>query len=182
MSFRTAFCTFLLLACPLASPAVADEADAPTLLPDSTISARTGVQTLLDYAKTHLGIGYKFGGTSPESGFDCSGFVRHVFDQTAGMVLPHNARAISLFGRKIGVAELQPGDLVFYNTLRRTYSHVGIYLGDNRFIHSASRGGGIEIVNMKESYWSKRFNGARRVIAAESLASLIQAGNTPVER
>ena len=121
-------------------------------------------QNTLGYALSLVGVNYKFGGTSPETGLDCSGFVSHVFREAADMVLPHNAKAISMFGKKIAIAELKPGDLVFYNTMRHTYSHVGIYLGDNKFVHSSVTGRGVEVVNMKESYWAKRFNGARRML------------------
>lgn len=130
-----------------------------------TSSIDKASETLM-YALSLVGVNYKYGGKSPETGLDCSGFVSHVYQQAAGLILPHNARAISMFGHKIAISELQPGDLVFYNTMRHAYSHVGIYLGDNRFIHSASTGSGVEVVNMNGNYWVKRFNGARRVITA----------------
>lgn len=110
------------------------------------------------------GVRYRYGGTSPDTGFDCSGFVRYVFREAANISLPHNARAISQIGEIISRQQLEPGDLVFYNTMRSAFSHVGIYLGDNRFIHAPSSGGGVEIVNMNEAYWAKRFDGARRII------------------
>lgn len=131
------------------------------------------VQGTLGYALSLVGVNYKFGGTSPETGLDCSGFVRYVFKQAGDMILPHNAKAISMFGKKIAIADLQPGDLVFYNTMRHTYSHVGIYLGDNKFVHSSVTGRGVEVVDMKESYWVKRFNGARRMLTAQAQAQTI---------
>lgn len=109
------------------------------------------------------GIRYKFGGNSPETGFDCSGFVRYVYQQATNLTLPHGARAISQLGKTIPKNELQPGDLVFFNTLRSTFSHVGIYLGNNRFIHSPSSGGGVRVEDMQSAYWSKRYNGAQRI-------------------
>jgi cell wall-associated NlpC family hydrolase len=118
--------------------------------------------SLLKYALSLVGVNYKYGGKSPETGLDCSGFVRYVYQQAAGLILPHNARAISMFGKKIAISELQPGDLVFYNTMRHTFSHVGIYLGENKFIHASVTGRGVEVVDMNENYWVKRFNGARR--------------------
>ena len=117
---------------------------------------------LMLQALSLTGIRYRYGGDSPATGFDCSGFVRYVFNQI-GTLLPRSASDISQLGRKVDRDELQPGDLVFFNTLRRPFSHVGIYLGDQRFIHSPSRGGQIEIVNMAERYWDRRYNGARRV-------------------
>jgi len=109
------------------------------------------------------GVKYKYGGTSPETGFDCSGFVRYVFQQASDLTLPHGARAISQLGQAITVDQLQPGDLVFFNTLKTAFSHVGIYVGNNRFIHAPTNGGGVHIVNLNDEYWAKRFNGARRV-------------------
>lgn len=110
-----------------------------------------------------LGIHYKYGGTTPESGLDCSGLVRYVFKEAWGADLPRTAEEISHLGQHIDTKDLQPGDLVFYNTLRRGFSHVGIYLGDNKFIHSPSAGGAVRIESMDISYWKKRFNGARRI-------------------
>lgn len=111
------------------------------------------------------GIRYKYGGTSPESGFDCSGFVRYVYQQASNLTLPHSARAISQVGKTIPKNELQPGDLVFFNTLKSAFSHVGIYIGNNRFIHSPSSGGGVRVEDMQKGYWEKRFNGAQRIEA-----------------
>lgn len=118
---------------------------------------------LILHAMGFLGINYRYGGDTPETGFDCSGLVNYVFNQAAGLVLPRNALAISKVGETVTRHELQPGDLVFFNTLRRPFSHVGIYLGEQRFIHSPSRGGQVEIVDMSQRYWQKRFNGARRI-------------------
>lgn len=110
-----------------------------------------------------LGIRYKRGGTTPENGLDCSGFVRYVFMDALGAELPRTSREISKVGDRVETKDLQPGDLVFYNTLRRGFSHVGIYLGDNKFIHSPSAGGQVRVESMDISYWKKRFNGARRI-------------------
>ncbi|MES2933889.1 MAG: C40 family peptidase [Pseudomonadota bacterium] len=110
-----------------------------------------------------IGIRYKFGGNSPESGLDCSGLVRYVFKESWGAILPRTAEEISHVGAQVETANLQPGDLVFYNTLRRSFSHVGIYLGDNKFVHSPSKGGKVRIESMDIAYWKKRFNGARRI-------------------
>lgn len=124
-------------------------------------------QEILMNALSLTGVKYAYGGKSPETGFDCSGFVRYVFQQAANLTLPHGARAISQLGQTIPVEQLQPGDLVFFNTLHRAFSHVGIYMGDGKFIHAPSSGGGIHVVNMNDSYWAKRFNGARRLPATE---------------
>ncbi|HJV76502.1 MAG TPA: C40 family peptidase [Noviherbaspirillum sp.] len=110
-----------------------------------------------------IGIRYKFGGTAPESGLDCSGLVRYLFKDVWGTDLPRTSEEISRVGEQVDTHDLQPGDLVFYNTLRRAFSHVGIYLGDNKFIHSPSTGGQVRIESMDVGYWKSRFNGARRI-------------------
>lgn len=121
------------------------------------------MQEVLLNALSLTGVKYKYGGKSPETGFDCSGFVRYVFQQATNLTLPHGARAISQLGQAIPIDQLQPGDLVFFNTLKSAFSHVGIYLGDGRFIHAPSSGGGIKVVDMNDRYWANRFNGARRL-------------------
>ncbi|MGL5004085.1 MAG: C40 family peptidase [Casimicrobium sp.] len=113
-----------------------------------------------------VGVNYKFGGNTPDTGLDCSGFVRYVFQQATGISLPRSAREQAKVGQTVDKDQLQPGDLVFFNTRRFQFSHVGVYLGDNRFIHSPSRGGSVEVVNFDNSYWQKTFNGARRVLGA----------------
>jgi len=125
--------------------------------------ASTSVQTTLDSALDLIGIRYKRGGNSPETGFDCSGFVRHVFKEGMGIYLPRSSKEIAKTSEEVDKRELQPGDLVFFNTMRRTFSHVGIYLGDNKFVHSPRAGGKVRIEDLRERYWTKRFNGARRV-------------------
>ena len=126
--------------------------------------ASANVQDALEQALDLIGIRYRRGGTSPETGFDCSGFVDHVFREGLGLYLPHNAKQISKTGEAVARNELQPGDLVFFNTMRRAFSHVGIYLGDNKFVHAPRSGGKVRVEDMSESYWKKRFNGARRVV------------------
>lgn len=110
-----------------------------------------------------LGVPYKRGGNSAESGFDCSGFVKAMFEQTAGLVLPRRAADQAAATQSITKSELQPGDLVFFNTLRSAFSHVGIYVGDNKFIHSPRTGSVVRVEDMRIGYWSSRFDGARRV-------------------
>ncbi|TMG79333.1 MAG: NlpC/P60 family protein [Betaproteobacteria bacterium] len=109
------------------------------------------------------GVPYRRGGESPETGFDCSGLVAHVYREAFGIQLPHNARAQSRVGRRVSLDQLEAGDLVFYNTERRPYSHVGIYLGDDRFIHAPRPGAAVRVENMRTDYWVRRFDGARRI-------------------
>jgi cell wall-associated NlpC family hydrolase len=122
-----------------------------------------------------IGIRYKRGGSTPENGLDCSGFVRYVFKDAVGEDLPRTSHEISKVGENIQTKDLQPGDLVFYNTLRRGFSHVGIYLGDNKFIHSPSAGGQVRIESMEIGYWKKRFNGARRINEEQKPVTPLQA-------
>lgn len=115
-------------------------------------------------AMNFLGVRYKRGGNTAEQGFDCSGFTRYVFEHSLGLVLPRRAdeqaRQAGLLSVKSD--ELKPGDLVFFNTMRRAFSHVGIYVGEGKFIHAPRTGGEVRIEDMRQSYWAKRFNGARR--------------------
>jgi cell wall-associated NlpC family hydrolase len=110
-----------------------------------------------------LGVPYKRGGTSEEKGFDCSGFVRHMYEKSVGLVLPRRAEEQAKVTEEISRSELKPGDLVFFNTLKRTFSHVGIYVGDGKFIHAPRPGKAVRVDDMREAYWQQRFNGARRV-------------------
>lgn len=117
------------------------------------------------YAVSLVGSPYRLGGNSPETGLDCSGLVGHVFKQVAGIVLPRDSRAISDVAQPLAQVDLQPGDLVFFNTLNRAFSHVGIYLGDNRFVHAtSSRTNTVMVSSLADRYWRTRFDGARRVV------------------
>lgn len=131
-----------------------------------TAGSNAAPQDLTALARSLVGTPYRYGGNSPDSGFDCSGFVGYVFRQSLNIDLPRSSQEIYRLGQPVEPAQLRPGDLVFYNTLRRAFSHVGIYLGEDRFIHSPSSGGGIRVENMQMSYWRKHFNGARRIIAS----------------
>ncbi|MCC7006122.1 MAG: C40 family peptidase, partial [Ottowia sp.] len=110
-----------------------------------------------------IGVRYRYGGDTPDSGLDCSGFVRYVFNDTLGFSLPRRSADMSRVGEKITKDELEPGDLVFFNTMKRAFSHVGIYVGDNKFVHAPSTGSQIRVDDMQAAYWSHRYNGARRV-------------------
>ena len=127
-------------------------------------SVRDTASDLVMQAMNFLGVPYRRGGNTEETGFDCSGFTRLVFENSVGLVLPRRAdeqaRAAGLLN--INRQELKPGDLVFFNTMKRTFSHVGIYVGDDKFIHSPRTGSEVRIEDMRDSYWSRRFTGARR--------------------
>ena len=151
---------------PAIVPAATDSANKPNIAE----RVRDGASGMVLTAMNFLGVPYRFGGNSEDEGFDCSGFTRHVFALALGLVLPRRsqeqANAAGLVD--IGADELAPGDLVFFNTLRRTFSHVGIYIGGGKFIHAPRTGSEVRIEDMRSSYWARRFDGARRASAAIS--------------
>lgn len=110
-----------------------------------------------------VGVSYRRGGTT-DAGLDCSGFVQLVFRDALGLGLPRTSREMSEVGTRVDQQELKPGDLVFFNTMRRAFSHVGIYLGEGRFLHSPRPGGEVRVEDMQSSYWVNRYNGARRIV------------------
>ena len=125
-------------------------------------------QELILHALAFIGVSYRWGGSNPLTGLDCSGFVSYVFREAAGVVLPHSAYSLSLQGKSVASTELRPGDLVFFNTVKRTFSHVGIYIGDNRFVHAPKRGKSIQIVSLGDPYWARHYSGARRIVEARA--------------
>jgi cell wall-associated NlpC family hydrolase len=131
---------------------------------ESAMDSDADMNDVALYALSLSDTPYHYGGNTPESGFDCSGFVRHVYKHTLGLSLPRTSHEMSRMGKPESAAHLQPGDLVFYNTQHRAYSHVGIYLGEGKFVHSPRTGSSVRVENMNESYWVARYNGARRLI------------------
>jgi cell wall-associated NlpC family hydrolase len=131
---------------------------------DAAVSALNTAQDLTTVALDLIGIRYKWGGNTPETGLDCSGLVRYVFQQVTGVTLPRTAKDMSRLGEQVAARDLKPGDLVFFNTRRFAFSHVGIYLGDNRFVHAPRSGREVEVATLDSSFWQKRFNGARRMV------------------
>lgn len=199
---RRALLATLCLLAALASPAHAEPESPPPgdavlhllqergLWPaNGAIEANPVVQQMRDTASdmvltamNFLGVPYRRGGNSAEQGFDCSGFTRYVFEHSLGLVLPRRADEQA---KQAGLAqvlrdELKPGDLVFFNTMRRAFSHVGIYVGEGKFIHAPRSGGEVRIEDMRQAYWSKRFNGARRAQAPTSTSTSQQASSPEV--
>lgn len=125
---------------------------------------RDTASDLVMQAMNFLGVPYRRGGNTADQGFDCSGFTRYVFQNSIGLVLPRRADEQAKSSSLLNVKreELKPGDLVFFNTMRRAFSHVGIYVGEGKFIHAPRAGGEVRVEDMRQAYWSKRFNGARR--------------------
>jgi cell wall-associated NlpC family hydrolase len=120
-------------------------------------------QQVISRALGLVGIQYRAGGSSAETGFDCSGFVGYVFREVMGLVLPRTSYDMVKKGVPVAKDELRPGDLVFFHTMQHAFSHVGIYLGDHRFVHSPSTGKKVRVEDMRTSYWVTRYNGARRL-------------------
>lgn len=153
-----------LLAAAVALPAQANEeqrrSEEPSLLERYTNRA----QDLILKGLEMVGVSYRRGGTDPDAGLDCSGFVQLVFRESVGLILPRTSHEMSEVGDRVDRKELKPGDLVFFNTMRRAFSHVGIYLGEGRFLHSPRPGGEVRVEDMGSSYWVKRYNGARRIV------------------
>lgn len=147
-------------ACSSSPPREQDWTDAASLNGTASPAQRDVVRHALGY----VGVPYRYGGDSAETGFDCSGLVWRVYRQAAGLRLPRDTYGISRKGVAIPPRELQPGDLVFFNTMKRPYSHVGIYLGENRFVHAPSSGGSVGVARISDRYWRQRFDGARRVV------------------
>lgn len=144
-------------------------------------SVRDTASELVSSAMSFLGVPYRRGASSETDGFDCSSFTRHIFETSVGLVLPRSAheQASADTLTKVQRAELKPGDLVFFNTLKRTFSHVGIYIGEGKFIHSPRSGGEVRVEDMRYAYWSKRFTGARRAQPlAEAVVPAAQAAPT----
>lgn len=138
---------------------------------DAATKVWQGAQDVALFALGMIGVDYRFGGETPARGLDCSGLIRYVFQEVTGVTLPRTSREMSRLGEKVAIADLAPGDLVFFNTRRFAFSHVGLYLGDNRFIHAPSTGGEVEVSTLTQAYWQRHFDGARRLVGV--LPSLV---------
>lgn len=134
-------------------------------LSDSVVDSVVSKTKPLFKALSMIGTPYKFGSNNPEKGLDCSGFVKYVYKETADVSLPRSAKDMSHEGEAVAKDELEPGDLVFFNTRKRPNSHVGIYAGNGEFVHASStRSKQVTVSRLDQSYWAARFNGARRVL------------------
>ena len=167
---------------PAATPSTSTE-EADRLLRESSLLGRLeGVRhrvtdraaDIAFNAMGFMGVPYVRGGNSAEGGFDCSGFVRAMYEQSLGLLLPRRANEQAAATEQIEKSELKPGDLVFFNTMRRAFSHVGIYVGDGKFIHAPRTGAQVRVEDMRASYWQRRFDGARRVTADASERSSVR--------
>jgi cell wall-associated NlpC family hydrolase len=143
---------------------ISDSTTAKSGSADFAAEAVRATQQIASYAMQFVGTAYRFGGTEPAIGFDCSGLVQYVYRQVTGVTLPRTARSLSQVGLKIPTVNLLPGDLVFFNTRRFAFSHVGIYIGNNQFVHAPRSGERVEVSTIDSHYWQRRFNGARRLV------------------
>ena len=125
----------------------------------------TQSQELVMFAFGLLDTGYRFGGRNPEAGLDCSGMVSYIYNQAAGIKVQGSAADIARRGRPIERHLLRPGDLVFFNTQKRRHSHMGIYLGDGRFIHAPSSRGAVRVERLDNTYFAPRIDGMRTLLA-----------------
>ena len=154
--------TFLLAAC---SSGPAPRPVSPTT-PSATITqaprpgSPQGNEVVL-YALGLIDTGYRFGGKNPEAGLDCSGMVSYIYGRAAGLKVNGSAADIARGGRSVEREALRPGDLVFFNTRGRSYSHVGIYIGDARFVHAPSTNGRVRIDHLQDRYYAQRYEAAR---------------------
>ena len=188
MRFLPILLSLLIASAAHAAPSAApEEAGQPLLtIPGlqqvQDVSRAVGTQTteLVTTAMSFLGVPYRRGGSSAETGFDCSGFVKTVYQDTLGLVLPRVAAQQAATSEKVATTDLKPGDLVFFNTMRRAFSHVGIYIGDGKFVHAPRAGAEVRIESLSVAYWKKRFNGARRVTDLdESPMPAVSRANDP---
>lgn len=167
---------------PLVSAAPKDDST-PLLRAEKSLrdfggKAKDTASEITTYALSLIGVDYRFGGNTPDQGLDCSGLIRYVFQQATGLSLPRSAREQARVGESVSKDKLQPGDLVFFNTRRFQFSHVGLYIGDNRFIHAPSKGGAVQVVSLDNVYWQKAFNGARRIVGGfPDISALVPAAN-----
>lgn len=172
-SFLTAFVVACLLGIAASARAM------PPAVEPVADHASAGHQLVL-HSLSLIGVRYRYGGESPETGLDCSGLVRHVFREVLGFALPRRSEEMSRAGTPVPIDRLQPGDLVFFNTLKRAFSHVGIYVGGNRFVHAPSSGGHVRVESIGAKYWKRRFNGARR-LAPEGTAVALPAMHETID-
>ena len=176
---RISLAVSLVFSLAFASVAVAETAEEPSAAASAapvkqnffgkvagTVSG--GSSTLINNAMQLIGVRYRWGDTAQQTGFDASAFVKYVFSDTLGFLFPNKSGDMSTVGSQVSRDKLKPGDLVFFNTLQRANSHVGIYVGEDKFIHAPARGASVRVDDMNSKYWEQRFDGARRVEMSDS--------------
>ncbi|MFC4421943.1 C40 family peptidase [Cupriavidus pampae] len=173
-------CMALLLAACAGSPP-SRHGSVPPRAPGKPMNdPSAGLEEISIQAMSLVGTPYRYGGNTPDSGFDCSGLVRYVVQRAANVTLPRTTEQMGSRGTSLNRGDVASGDLVFFNTTGRANSHVGIYVGQNRFVHAPATGGTVRLEDMGKSYWATRYNGARRVVAANSLGAPEPMQSIPV--
>lgn len=170
MNLRANIFALILLGFSSFALAAPDDKNAARPATSRELAEDAVVGDVLLQAMSLMGIAYRFGGTNPNTGFDCSGFIRYIFQRSIGVNLPRTAAEQAKIGRSVDRSELKPGDILFFNTRGFANSHNGLYLGNGRFVHAPRTGKNIEIANLGSSYWTSRFNGARRVTRSNAYA------------
>jgi cell wall-associated NlpC family hydrolase len=138
------------------------DAEPANAIASNAVEVNDPRQDLSDFAMQFVDVRYRLGGRAPSTGFDCSGFVHYVFAQVLGIDLPQNSMGQYQVGKQVARTDMMTGDLVFFKTHGKRISHVGIYLGEGRFIHSPTTGERVRVDNLSSQYWAHRFAGARR--------------------
>ncbi|WP_404991153.1 C40 family peptidase [Cupriavidus pauculus] len=159
----------LLLAACAGGPPARHAASSPRAPGKPMVDPSAGLEEISIQAMSLVGTPYRYGGNTPDSGFDCSGLVRYVVQRAANVNLPRTTEQMGQRGTSLERSDVASGDLVFFNTTGRSNSHVGIYVGQNRFVHAPATGGTVRLEDMGKSYWASRYNGARRVVSASNL-------------
>jgi cell wall-associated NlpC family hydrolase len=152
------------------------------LTPQARAQPAAGAAELALSALSLVGVPYRLGGSDPSTGLDCSGLVRYAAAVALGLQLPRRAEDIARAGAEVAPTDLGPGDLVFFNTQGRPFSHVGVYLGDGRFVHAPAQRGRVRIENMTDPYWWKRIDGGRRLAPAAEPPMVASAEPEPTPR
>lgn len=164
------------LSCAVTAAAAEPSPAKPGLVARTMASAADASAEVVLRALSLLGVNYRYGGNTPDSGLDCSGLVKLVYHETIGMVLPRRSDDMSRVGETVPMADLQPGDLVFFNTMRFAFSHVGIYIGNGQFVHAPSRGKQVRVEELNKDYWLRRFDGGRRLLSPPPEIAALQSG------
>lgn len=168
-SFLTASAAviFLLSGCgtlATASPAPSKYTRTPDAISKRIHAAADNAREIVFQAVSLLKTKYTWGGKTPATGLDCSGFVAHVYREATGLILPGSAKDMASKGKRVRKAELKEGDLVFFNTLGRPRSHVGIYVGEGKFVHALNQRTGVRVDSLSDDYYAKRYEEARTLI------------------
>lgn len=155
----------LLAGCGAMPAAVTSHAATPPVeRAEASAAAREKANDIVLYALGLIDTGYRYGGKNPAAGLDCSGMVSHILKNAVGIDVAGSAADIARRGRPVDLHQLRPGDLVFFNTRNQPFSHVGIYIGDDRFVHAPSDSGRVRTESLKSTYFATRLEAARSLL------------------